>query len=775
MTVRYFASASAMVLALVAAPAFAQSTTASTSAPDDQAVPDDRTRAQPIEDISPASEGAGQVIVVTATRREERLQDVPLSVTAFQQEVMSEKGIVGYEDLARETPGVVVNKPTANFNNFTTRGIATNGYGANLSATTAIYIDELPISANGNSTILDPTLFDVERVEFLRGPQGTLFGANSLSGAMRIITKAPNPNRVEAAALVDLGLTGDDSFRQRYNGMINIPLIDGKMAFRAVGFYRNEEGWVDNIGTGIHNSNTLKSWGGRASLLYEPIDALSIRLTAMHEDSKPQDSGLINPLRGDYVRLSDRPDEFFAKLSSYNLTVNADLDFANLTSSTTYATFDQYFVVDLAGTFAQALPFALDAFAYDDIVVQELRLASKSGGALDWIVGGFFYDKRRDVDYNYRSSVTFLQARGLTGLADEYYQRFGAHFNQTELAGFGELTYRVSDKFWVTGGARYTTTRVQGFTEAGGYNSNYLALALTGATNRAVTIIPVPAAAGLKVTNGQLSYKLSASFKPVENMTMYATVSTGFRSPVVNARAGAVSVVNPSDIVIPQGADSDDLINYEIGLKGNWLDGKLAANLAAYYINWSNIQVQANRLSDQVQFATNIGEAVSKGVEFEIAVKPVRGLGLFINGSYNDAKVTKLTPAEAAISGAVDGIQLSSPHWQGSATLRYDFPITDSANGFFSVTGSHVDKFPGLFPNVPGQPTVRNPTYDYTDTYDVVNAVLGTEFGKAKISAYVENLFDSKAITYVHPEAFLDGRYARLRPRTFGVRLGYDF
>src|SRR3990167_6835742 len=155
-----------------------------------------------------------------------------------------------------------------------------------------------------------------------------------------------------------------------------------------------------------------------------PVDGLSIRATFIHENSKPADSGLINPLRGEFVRMSDRPDRFWAKLTSANLTVNADLDFADLTSSSTYATFDQLFVVDLAGTFAQAFPFALDAFAYDDVFVQEMRLASKGGGNLDWLIGGFFYDKRRDVDYNYRSRSEFLLARGLTGLPSEVYNQF---------------------------------------------------------------------------------------------------------------------------------------------------------------------------------------------------------------------------------------------------------------------------------------------------------------------------------------------------------------
>ncbi|MGB3624614.1 MAG: TonB-dependent receptor plug domain-containing protein, partial [Henriciella sp.] len=174
-------------------------------------------------------------VTVTSTRREQNLQDVPLSVTAFQQETLTEKGIVSYDGLARETPGIVLNQPTANFNNFTSRGISTNGYGAGLQAATAIYIDELPISANGNSTILDPTLYDVERVEVLRGPQGTLFGANSLAGAVRILTKKPNPNEFEASALVDFGLTDGDALRQRYNGMVNIPLVKDQLGLRLVG------------------------------------------------------------------------------------------------------------------------------------------------------------------------------------------------------------------------------------------------------------------------------------------------------------------------------------------------------------------------------------------------------------------------------------------------------------------------------------------------------------------------------------------------------------
>lgn len=499
MTTHFMASVSAISLVALAAPAFAQG------------VEEQESASSPTE-----GEARQERIIVTATRREESLQDVPLAVTAWQQEALSEKGIVSYDGLARETPGIVLNQPTANFNTITTRGIATNGYGANLQAATAIYINELPISSNGNSTILDPTLYDVERVEVLRGPQGTLFGANSLSGAVRILTKAPNPKEFEASALVDYGLTDGDALRQRYNGMVNVPLIEDEMALRVVGFYRDEDGWVDNVGTGIDGANSLESIGGRAHLLWEPTSSFDIGLLVIHEDNKPADSGLTNPDRGDYVRFTERPDLFQSNFTSYNLTANYEMDWATLTSSSTYSNIDGKFIVDLAGTFNQAIPFALDAVGYDENFVQEARLSSADGGDWDWIVGGFYFNKRRDIDYDYRSSIEFLQARNLTGLPNEYYQSYSGYFDAIESAAFGELTYRFSDQFWVTGGLRYTETSVQSFTLPGGYNSNYLAVALGGFTNVPLTVVPVAGVDGLKVEADNVSYKVTQprKFRP---------------------------------------------------------------------------------------------------------------------------------------------------------------------------------------------------------------------------------------------------------------------
>lgn len=762
MKIRILATASAASLIAFGAPFSMAHAQTSDAAQDDatQEASDDTARQD--------------TVYVTATRREQSLQDVPLSVTAYQQDALSEKGIVSYEGLARETPGIVLNQPTANFNTITSRGIATNGYNANLQASTAIYINELPISSNGNSTILDPTLFDVERVEVLRGPQGTLFGANSLAGAVRILTKSPDPSKFEAAGLVDFGLTDGDALRQRYNGMVNIPLVKDQLGLRLVGFYRDEDGWVDNVGTGIENANSLESVGGRAHLLWEPTSKFDLGLLIIHEDNKPADSALTNPARGDFIRFTERPDLFQSKFTSYNLALNYDLDFANFTSSSTYSKIDGKFIVDLAGTFAQTIPFALDAVGYDENFVQEARLASADGGDWDWIVGGFYFNKRRDIDYDYRSSLAFLNARGLTGLPNEYYQSFSGYFDQIETAGFGELTYRFSDQLWATGGLRYTETSVQSFTNAGGYNSNYLGVALGGFTNIPLTVFPVVAATGLKVEADNLSYKASLSYKPVDNLTTYASISTGFRSPVANARAGSVSLLDPTDIVIPNGADSDGLTNYEVGAKGVFLNGKLTSNLAAYYIVWEDIQVQANRLSDQIQFATNIGEAVSQGLEFEVGIYPGNNFSLFLNGSLSDTEITELSTAEAAISGAELGLQLAMPEFQGAVTARYDFKVGE-LDAFASGTAAYIGDFPAMFPNVPGRPTLPAPTFDFTDAYTVVNVQTGLSKDNWKLVGYVENLFDDKSITYVHPESFIDARYARVRPQTVGVRLSVEY
>jgi len=713
-------------------------------------------------------------VVVTATRRTERLQDVPLSVTAFSQEELTQKGIVGLEGIARETPGAVLNVASDNNFRLTARGISTNGWGAGLQTTTTVYLDELPLSTIGNTVTLNPSLFDVERVEFLRGPQGTLFGSGSLSGALRILTHSPDLAHYDAAAQVDLGDTPDGGgIRQRYDGMVNIPLITDTLGLRVVGFYRNEDGYLDNVGTGVKNSNSLTDAGGRAILLWQPTDRFSIRLLGSYEDSDPKDASLSNPLLGDRKRFSTTPDLYTSKTQIYNATLDYKFGGADLISSSTYSIAGTRFIVDLAGTFGRTIPFYLQDEWQARTFVQETRLVSNSGGRFDWVLGSFYLHRDVNLRGADLSSPEFLAARGITGLpANATFATFPSDTRTYELAGFGDLTFHLTDKLSVTGGFRYG--KYGGTLENfAGSNSLYFAYALAHAAGPLV-LAPVPASTTHYPSAEKASWKASVSYEPSRNLTEYFTVSTGYRTSVYNSRAGSVSTVNPNDLVIPSGAGSDGLTNYELGLKGHWLDARLTANLAAYYIDWRNIQVQANRPSDSVQFATNVGRAASKGLEAEITFSPIHDLVLGLNGSLNDAKVTELSPEEAVISGAVKDARLASPHLQGSLFGTYSYHLTNATTGFSSFQIEHVGSFPNGFPNSPGTGKL-SPLYGHTDSYTYVNLQTGIGIGKTTTTLYVENLTNSDAVVYIHPEGFVDSRYAILRPRTLGVRFGYQY
>jgi len=714
-------------------------------------------------------------VIVTATRRSERLLDVPLSVTAFSQEELTQKGIVGIEGIARETPGAIFDVGSDNNFRLTARGISTNGYGAGLQTTTTIYLDELPISTIGNTVTLNPNLYDVERVEFLRGPQGTLFGSGSLSGALRILTHSPDLMRFDASGQVDVGETPDGGgIRQRYDGMVNVPLITDTLALRVVGFYRNEDGYLDNTGLGLKNSNKFVDSGGRAILLWQPTDRLSVRLLGSYEDSDPRDASLVNPKLGDLKRNTTIPDVYANIIQIFNATVRYKFDGADLISSSTYSHSDNRFYVDLAGTFADTIPFYLYDSWQSKSFVQETRLVSNAPGPFDWVVGQFYLHRDIPLSGEDRSNPAFLAARGITGLsADGTFSTFPSDTRTYELAGFGDLTYHVTTKLSLDGGVRYG--RYGGTVDnLPGTNSNYFINALYGIPGP-LPLVATPLTTFHYPSAGKASWKASVTYEPTHDLTTYVTVSTGYRTPVYNSRAGSVSTINPKDLVIPAGAGSDNLTNYELGLKGRWLEGRVTSNLAAYYIDWRNIQVQANRASDSVQFATNVGRAVSKGLEAEITVTPVHGLELGLSGSLNGAKVTELSAQEAVISGAVKGAQLASAHVQGSFFGSYNYRLSRSLTGFSSFQIEHVGSFPAGFPNTPGTLGTPSPLYGHTDSYTDTNVQTGLGFGKTTATLYVENLSNSRAVVFIHPEAFVDSRYSILRPRTFGVRIGYQF
>ena len=441
-------------------------------------------------------------IVVTATRRSQRLQDVPMSVTAFSQAELTQKGIVGFEGIARETPGVVLDAASDNNLSLTARGISTNGYRAGLQTTTTVYLDELPLTTIGNTVTLDPNLYDVERVEFLRGPQGTLFGSGSLSGALRILTTEPGPHStIDTSALADIGWTPDGGgIRQRYNAHgQRARWSTTRSACASPASTGTRTAMSTTSALGIKNSNRLEDSGGRAILLWKPTDRLSIRLMGLYENSHPQDASLVTPSLGDRKRYTIIPDLYTSKTQLYNATIDYQFGFAHLTSSTSYAHQDGNFDVDLAGTFAgtgpiqNAIPFLLYDHGIWKTFVQETRLVSAAGHRFDWTVGGYylhrdlFLDGRETVDPGLPGGASYHRAAGRRDVR----QIPAATPGHTSSRAYGELTFNATAKLALTGGLRYGKygATVDTFP---GFNSQYFIYALFGISGP-LAIVPTAA------------------------------------------------------------------------------------------------------------------------------------------------------------------------------------------------------------------------------------------------------------------------------------------
>lgn len=714
-------------------------------------------------------------VVVTATRREESTQDVALSITALGGAELERRGIENFEDYARLIPGVNLNKTSKNFSRFTVRGISGSARDGTNQQPVAVYLDELPVTVvnGGFPMTADLRLYDVERVEVLRGPQGTLFGSGSLSGAVRMVTRKADLTGFDAAIRTDLGWTGSDSRRQRINGMINVPLIDQELAVRLVGYWVDEDGTVDNIGTGIDNADANEEQGGRVSMRWQPNDRFSSTFMALQEDSEPQDFSLIDPALGDRVRSSFIPANGYSKLTSYNLTLEYAFDWATLTSSTTRASQDGRFGFDITKSinfFPVAISNPLDVSA----LTQELRLVSAPSDRFEWVLGAFYLDREFDYVVDFPTDPDFVAGLNITGLLPGNRTLLwpGQSLDQ-EQAVFGEVSWHLSDTVTLTVGLRYTEYEVAS-SSGDQYNVvGPLIGAIFAGGNQTIAPVVIPGGKLGPFKDDQLTKKVSLTWQPTAERTVYLTAADGFRMASLNANAGQASLTDPTDILVPDGADADSLWSYELGYKSLWPEIGFKLNAAVYYMKWSDIQVNANRASDSVNFLTNAGEAVSKGLEFEMQYWPTESLELGLSANFQNAEITSISQLESAISGAVKGQQLVGPDRQYAAFAQYTRGVGNGYKGYLRVDAQWIDSYPNGFANVPGQLGVPNPVIQDTDAYENVNLSLGLETDRWTVTLYGENILNNDDYTYIDPRVAIANKYGTLRPRTVGVRVNW--
>ncbi len=703
---------------------------------------------------APSPDGVAQVgdVIVTAQKREERASETPLSLSVLTGEALQATGASQLADFAATVPGLSFTSNGVGQGQVNLRGVTT---GLNVGSTVGIYVDEVPYGsstsfAGAAQLALDVGLFDLDRVEVLRGPQGTLYGASTMGGLLKYVTEAPDPTRFSGGVRAGVSTTAHGGVGYELAGAINAPFAEDTAAVRLNGFYAKDGGFIDNRLSGADHVNQSEVYGGRADVLFNPTDALSIRLTGFAQEIERDGSGSVDfngatgaPIDGEYDQR--RFDEPFAQ--SFRLaSAVVDYDFGpvQLTSITSYQTSDVDYVTDvsplyvpLLGGFGLALGSTLLVKEVDtDKFTQEARLAG-SAGAFDWIVGGFY---TREESFQLQT----LPATDPTGAP------FPLNLLTAELpslyeetAAFGTLTWHVTDRLDLSGGLRFAANEQT-------YEQNASGLLGGPAPKRS---------SDEKVT----TYLANARYRLTDHSIGYLRYATGYRPGGPNMVLNDPVTGNP---LAPPTFDSDSLESYEAGYKASTADGRFSVDAGVYYIDWQDLQIVA--LRNGVGVVANASSAAIKGAELTVTARPTPALSLVAALSLLDAQLD----ADSPDLGGVKGDSLpDSPDVTLAVSADYAFSL-GGYDADLGATVRYVDDRVSSFDMSGGTPQHALP--DYT----TVDLRAGIDFDGVRAQLYVRNLFDEFGELSAFTSFSVAGgpiQITPLRPRTVGLTLTKRF
>jgi outer membrane receptor protein involved in Fe transport len=700
-------------------------------------------------------------IIVTADKRSEPLQSVPMAVSVLTQTQLDRQGASSFSDYVSQVPGLNAISSGEGWTQLVLRGITSGSHQPN--ATVGTYIDDSPY---GSSTIyaagsmltpdIDPS--DLERIEVLRGPQGTLYGSNTLGGLIKFVTTPPDTTEASAHVDVDANSVAGGGSGYGSHATVNIPLVKDTLGLRVNAYARTDPGYIDNVSTGQTEVNEAQVRGGRAQLLWTPSDKVSVRFSALAQNLSSDglanggidiDPATVQPLYGWNKQARAAGTGLFkVKYRLYDLTASADLGWAKLVSTTSYGTLRLNENIDNTALYGPLLNplFGLSNGGYSEVqpislnkVTQELRLQSPEDQTWEWRTG-LFFTHERTVDQQDMGTFDASTGQPIALPTVAHVSVGPALF--TEWAGYGDLTWHATDRFSVLVGARYSDDRTT-YTQT----STGLLIGDTDFTSRS--------------SDQPITYLFNPSYKFSDDVMAYLRVASGFRP------GGANVGVSPG-MGAPLTFDPDRLVNYELGLKTMMLDGRMSLDMDAFYIDWSKVQLTST--VDGISFLGNGGKAVSEGFEASLNYHPVSGLTLWANASYTDARLAEDNPA-----GSVYGLKGNPlpyvPKWNASLGADYNFPL-GSWSGFVGGNFSYVGRRAAEFNQVP-TPRIYLPSYDNIDLYAGVN------FGDWMFKVYAKNLANRHGITSVWPETLnpMGSPYnATLQtPRTVGVSASVDF
>jgi len=694
-------------------------------------------------------------IIVTATRREVDVQSVPLSVHVITDKDLERLGATGFAEYARTVPGVSFTDIGLGGEKHVIRGISSGANIMEVSPTTTLYLDEVPIMGGGVGPHYhaNPMLVDVERIEVLRGPQGTLFGASSMGGAIRIITGQPNVSDSEGFLKGVVSSYDGGGNGYELHGMYNMPLNDGRAAIRAVGYYRDMDGFIDNLSTGVSNVNTNDVVGARLSGTTLVSDNVSITGKIAYQERQSDGNSIEEIEYG--PRLQSRlPESNGDEWINYNLVIEADFAWATLLSSTSYLdrslalTLDISPFVDAVFGFSSPLWTTIE----DDTreFVQEFRLISDDTSRLGWIAGAFYQNQNQDYfqDFPFPECDAILDDLcANSGAPDNLFiSRYDFAFEQFAL--YGEATYAVTNRIDLIAGARW-------FNIERDVNFDSVGLLFAGD--------PVESD---PVSENGVTPKFGVNFAYSETLMLYATAAEGFRPGNINTGEGSASPECIAELAslgyseFPYSYDSDSLWSYELGAKAHWLDGRASLNAAVYHIDWSDMQT-TRFLDCGITFTENAGDATVDGVELEFTTNPTDNFDIKLAVGYTDAVLKEDVPNLGGSEGdRIPGV----PRFTGNVGLSYFFPAF-GRNAFIHgdyqyVSNSYTEFDPAIRLELPA--------------YAMTNFRIGVNGERWTTTLFVHNVFDERGILIVEDNILRQSETAT-PPRTIGISTTWSF
>jgi iron complex outermembrane receptor protein len=718
-----------------------------------------------------------QEIVVSANRRgDESVQKIPMAISVISPAALDAKGLSGISDFVGELPSVNMQSVSPGENVIDMRGLVTNEVdptNVQERSLVALYLDDSSIGLEGFNP--DLHVYDLERVEVIRGPQGTLYGAGSMAGTIRLITKKPDPTAFLGDADLSVSETQHGGTNTSIRGMVNLPLIDDKLAARLVLYRSDDSGYIDNVELGRRDANPAYATQGRLAVRWLPSDTFTLDVSALFARLNAQGRNTVYPQLGAYTYESLTPEQLSDDFKLYNITADWDLSFAHLISSSSYTqrqiTEDESFesLDEFLITPGVRLPAGNQNGNELHEFQQELRLVSRPDQPLRWIAGAYFERDSRFYPQNL-TSPGFDSAFGAE-IGDPTFSSQSAYGTpapdtpfygtinlvERQFALFGEATYSILPRLDLTLGARY-------FNFKDDFDLYFTGVAGAIAPGEPDTGNGEQRSTGVN-PRGVLTFKVN------DQVIVYGEAARGFRYGGVNEPAPVIFCANDLEALglkeSPPSFGPDHLWSYTLGEKGTFAEGRWTMNVDAFYIDWDDVQTQ-HLLTCGYSFAQNAGKITSQGLEWDSKVRATSALTLGLSGSYTDAT------ADGPIVnlGATSGDRAPFfPRNIVTASADYDIPLPQ---GKIEISTDYTYRSRAF--------TDFSPTaFDYTviPSSVVLNGSIGYVTDRWSLSVFGTNLTNNHLVSIV--DVNTNGPYqpGNLeywgRPRTIGVHAHVKF